>query len=241
MIKLFSDWKNVLIIILLVISCIFNIKSCSLNKELNDSYIILSDSISYYENKSKELFLEKETYILEIDDLKKINDELYSEVKKLKDNPIVVTQVKTETIIDSIEVESIKYIYVDNEHINYYNYKDDYLSMNIAHSLKNGNGKLTVDNISMMSDIYTSIIERDDNLYVISRSTNPYLNISNINGGLIDIDNSKVLSNYYKKHETFFDKFSIGITSGITLLYDFNTQNVKGGLGMTLGLSYKLN
>lgn len=241
MIKLFSDWKNVVIMILILITSIFSIKSCSLNNQLNDSYIILSDSVSYYTNKINDLYLEKNSYILDINNLKQINDDLYKEVKRLKDNPIVITKVETETIIDSIEIISKEYVYVNNESINYYDYSDNYLKMNITHSLKDNIGKLKIDNISMNSDIYTSIIEKNDKLYLISRSSNPYLNITNIDGGLLSADNSKVITDYFNRHESFFDKISIGITTGMTLLYDFDTKGVKGGLGLTFGISYKIN
>lgn len=239
--KLFSDWKNILIIFLFIFSSIFYIKLCITNNKLDDSYIVLSDTLSYYKNKVNDLYLEKESYILDINDLKRVNSDLYNEIKKLKDNPIVVTKIKTETIIDSIEIKSIKYIYVDSTYINSYKWDDNYLKMNVTHTLKNHNGTLFINNISMQSDIYTSIIEKNKKLYLISRSTNPYLNITNVDGGLLSIEDSKVISNYMKNNESFFDKFNLNFNIGISILYDFNTQTIKAGPGATLGLGFKIN
>ena len=66
----------------------------------------MSDSINTYKNKVGDLYKEKDSYILEIDNLKKINENLYKEVKNLKDNPIVITEVITEFKFDTIMIDN---------------------------------------------------------------------------------------------------------------------------------------
>lgn len=241
--KFLSNWKNILILCLSFLVIFFSFKSCNLLNQLNDNYIILSDSLTTYKNKANELYVEKQSYITDIKNLKEINDNLYKEVKKLKDNPIVVTEIKTETIIDSIEIETIKYVYIDDIIMNKYHYNDEFINIDLSTStnIKNNKSTLYINSISMKSDIYTSLIEKDDRLYLISRASNPYLHITDVNGGLLNIDDSKTIKKYLNSNKSFIERFSLGITSGITVLYDFTTQNTVGGLGLTIGLTYKLN
>lgn len=239
--KILSDWKNIIIFFLLIISSFFYIKSCSVENQLNDNIIVISDSLYQYKNKINELYLEKESYITDIKNLKHINKDLYDEVKKLKDDPIVVTKILTETKIDSVKIESTKYVYIDNNLTNYYTYNNDYIKMDIVHSIDNNIGNLYINNISLYSNIYTSIIERDNKLYMISRSDNPYMNINNIDGCLLNINDSNIIKNYIKHNKTFFDNFNFSITGGISILYDFNKHNACWGPGFTMGISYNFN
>ena len=77
-------------------------------------------------------------------------------------------------------------------------------------------------------------IEKDKKLYLISRSNNPYLNITNVNGGFIDINNSKVLNNYYKKQ----NKWSLGVSMGVYGIYGLSNKKFDFGPGVGLSLNY---
>lgn len=234
----FKDIKNVLLIIIFSLFLFFCLKTINLNAELNQSYKILDDSIYYYTNKLDEMYLMKETYITDIENLKEINDELYAEAEKLKNNPIIITKIETETIIDSIEIESVKYIKNDSIFNDYY-YDNEWLSMDINHAIINDIGKLTINNISMNSMINSSIIEKNNKLYFINRSNNPYLHITNIDGAILNLNDIKIVKQHMKNNETFFDKIDIGCAIGPTIFYDFRTKNVKFGTGFTAGIIIK--
>lgn len=232
---MFKKIENIIIIILLAIIVFMGFKTCNTEKELIANNVILTDSLYEYRNKVGELYAEKATYISTIDDLSRINQELYDECKKLKDNPIVVTKIETVTKIDSIYIKS-EPIIVNDKITNNYNYNDNYLNMNISHVLYNNIGELFVNDISVEADIYYDIIEnkKSKSLSIITRSTNPYLKINDVNGGIINPTNSKTLENYFKHR----NKWSFGISGGMYCIYDVNSKTIGVGPGFGLSLSY---
>ena len=210
-------------------------RSCKMQNELTANNVILTDSLYEYKNKVGELYVEKNTYIATIDDLSRINQDLYNECKKLKDNPIVVTKIETVTKIDSIYITS-EPIIVNDKITNSYNYDDGYLHMNVNHILYNNTGELFVDNISMKSDIYYDIIEnkKSKSLSIITRSTNPYLIINDVNGGIISPDNSNTLEKYFARK----NRWSLGLSGGMYCIYDLNSKTLGIGPGIGISLSY---
>lgn len=227
--------ESIIIIVLLGIIIFMGFRTCNMEKELMSNNIILTDSLYEYKNKVGELYAEKTTYISSIDELKRINQDLYDECKKLKDNPIIVTKIETITKIDSVYIKS-EPIIVNDKITNNYNYNDNYLNMNISHILYDNVGELFVNDISMKADIYYNIIEdkKNKSLSIITRSTNPYLIINDVNGGLISPDNSKTLDNYFKRK----NKWTFGISGGMYCIYDINSKAIGVGPGFGLSLSY---
>ena len=65
--------------------------------------VIWNDSAYIYKNKYGEEYAAKNTYILQVDQLKKYNEELYAEYQSLKDHPVVITKTVIVTKIDSVE------------------------------------------------------------------------------------------------------------------------------------------
>lgn len=234
-----SNYKNVLIIILLIISSILYFKNVNIENKLETNQVILTDSLYEYKNKVNELYKEKEAYITNKKDLERINKELYDEIKKLKDNPIVITKIETVTKIDSIFIESkTEKDSLSNSKINNYTYIDDYISMNLTHKLNNNTGSLFVNNIKMNADITYSIIEnkKTNKLSIITKSNNPYLNITDVNGGLINLQNSKTLKQYYRRD----NKWNISVNGGYGIVYDHVNGRFAVGPSLTIGVSYTL-
>lgn len=231
-----SSAKNILIIILIIVIGILFFKTSSLEKEYKNNQVILVDSLRDYENKIGELYKQKDFYITSIKELEKINDDLYNEVKHLKDNPIVITKTETIIKVDSIYIKSDNKIdSLSNNIINTYNYNDTYLSMNVEHKLSKGYGELSVNNISMNANITHSIIEdkKTKKLSIITKSDNPYLIINDINGGFIGLDNSKTLEKYYKRKNTW----SLGINVGYGVGYDIVSNKFVTGPMVSVGIS----
>ena len=234
-----SNYKNVLIIILLIISSVLYFKNVNIENKLETNQVILTDSLYEYKNKVNELYKEKEAYITNKKDLERINKELYDEIKKLKDNPIVVTKIETVTKIDSIFIESkTEKDSLSNSKINNYNYIDDYVSMNLTHKLNNNTGSLFVNNIKINADITYSIIEnkKTNKLSIITKSNNPYLNITDVNGGLINLQNSKTLKQYYRRD----NKWNISVNGGYGIVYDHVNGRFVVGPTLSIGVSYTL-
>lgn len=237
--NIFLNFKNILIIILICVLGFLIFQNRAYEKEASTNYVILTDSLLEYKNKNNQLYKEKESYILEIEELKRTNSSLYNEYKSLKDNPIVITEVITEVQIKEIFVESeSKVDSLSKEIINKYDYIDDYLKLNATHkySFEDNNGSLFLSNIKMCANLYTDIIEKDKKIYLISRSDNPYLQISNINGGFIELNDSKTLNKYFKRN----NKWSVSVSGGIYAIYGLNNKKVDVGPGMGLSISYSL-
>ena len=94
---IFKDWRNVVSVASLIAVIILACKYRSLKIDYNDIQNSDQDTLTVYKNKVGELYAQQKIYIVEIEDLKKHNQELYNEVKNLKDHPIVVTKIKTVT------------------------------------------------------------------------------------------------------------------------------------------------
>ena len=234
---IFLNVKNIVITILILLIGFLIIQNRVFEKQSLDNYVILSDSLTVYKNKNNELYKEKQSYILNNEMLKEANASLYEEYKKLKDNPIVITETKTEVVIKEVYIDkSESKIDSLNNIINSYKYKDDYLSLNALHTYNPNDslGSLKISDINMRASIYTNIIEKDKKLYLISRSDNPYLVINNVNGGFIDINDSKTLNKYYKKH----NKWSIGVSAGVYGIYGLSNKKFDFGPGVGLSLTY---
>ena len=231
-----SNSKNILIIVLTIIITILIFKNYSLEKEFKNEQIILTDSLYDYRNKIGELYKQKDFYITTNKELEKINSDLYKEIKKLKDNPIIITETETIIKIDSIYVKSENKVdSLNNKIINDYNYNDNYLSMKIKHTLTDKYGSLQINDISMFADITHSIIEdkKSKKLSIITKSNNPYLTINDINGGFIGLDNSKTLEKYYKRINTW----GLGFSAGYGVTYDNHSKRIVTGPVIMFGIS----
>ena len=91
----FKDWLLFISIIgMIILYMLYNHAQNQLLYNKN-SY---ADTLTVYKNKLGEAYTAKNTYVQTIKDLKKTNTELYDEVKSLRDNPIIVTKIKTEYI-----------------------------------------------------------------------------------------------------------------------------------------------
>jgi alpha-tubulin suppressor-like RCC1 family protein len=99
----------ILVAIIIALVVWLGLTRSALNKSERNTKI-LRDSTEYVMNLNKELYARNQSAVLTISDLKEYNNELYNEVKKLKENPIVITKVVTKieyrdttlvTIIDS--------------------------------------------------------------------------------------------------------------------------------------------
>lgn len=235
---LIKDIKFYIILILFFIIGFLIFQNNRYASELNYNNVILTDSISYYKNKANELYTQKESYIIENEELKRINNDLKKEYDNLKDNPIVITKIETKYEIKEVYIESetIKKDTINNIINNIYNYNDNYLNVNISHNfnLTNNIGKIELSNIVIYSNIYTNIIEKNKKLYLTSRCDNPYLTITNVDGGFIDLEKSKVLNNFYKRE----NKWSLGVSGGFYAIYGITNKKIDFGPGFGVSISY---
>lgn len=235
--KILSDTKLFLLVILSIVSiCLyFNLRSTR-----NDYENVIrhqSDSLADYKNKVGEIYKEIDGYITDINTLKEENAELYTEVKNLKDNPIIVTKVKTEVVIkekiliDTVElIEGKKDVYKINQ-----SYTDDYISLKM-HTIFDYNtlsSVTTLKSVNIPSTFTLNLIEsKKGDLSFLVKSNNPYVEINNVNGIMLSPEDSKAIKKRYDK------RWCVVVGVGPTFTVVDSKFKVYGGLQITFG--YKI-
>ena len=232
--------KNILFVLVLFFIGFLLVENHNLKNKAQSNYVILSDSLTNYKNKVGELYKEKESYIIDNENLKNINNDLYKEIKNLKDNPIVITKTEIKYEIKEVFIkdDSVKVDSVNNIIKNFYNYNDDYFSAKLTHSLdiSNNNRSIFFDNINAKTNLFVNIIEKNKKPFLVAKSDNPYLTISNLDGGFIDLDNSDVLNKYYKRE----NRWNLSFNLGVFTIYNINTGRFEAGpgFGFSIGRSF---
>lgn len=201
-VKIFSDWKNILILTLaaVLLCTYFNYKRVS--NDYQDTITEQVDTISSYKNKVGEMYSQIGTYISDIEKLKKINSDLYSEVKNLKDNPIIITKIETVTEIKEIHVTDTLHKYDDFMYKFPFRYSDKYAIISGECNFDTSEliGSASFDKISFPNNITLSLIESNKGqLSFIAKSDNPYCQINNMNGVVISPEDSKAIKKRFDK------------------------------------------
>ena len=234
----FSNFKN-FIIVLLVILCLAGAWSLyRTKKDLERTKIELiesQDTTMIYKNKIGELYAARETYIADIKELKAAKEELYKEWKNLKDHPIIIEKVETETktdtvyIKDNVVVDSLFNIYTAN-----FNFADGYCSISGATTLDipNKAASTSIYNIEFPATFTMNVIEKNEKLYFLTKCDNPYVKINNIEGAIVSPEQSKV----FKKR--FNRPWGVMIGVGLSTTVANNTVKVYPALQLTVG--YKI-
>ena len=228
---IFSDWKNLIIFALLVAGIVLFFKYRSAEKRMYDYQNQITDSLTTYKNKIGELYLERSTHITTIKDLKKSNSELYNEVKNLKANPVVVTQVQTVTQVKEITINDTAYIEKPGIYSYPLKYSDQWCAINGKSSIDTNTmkGTTNIDSISIPSDITIDLIERNKNLSFIAKSNNPYVKINSVNGAVISPENSSAIKKRFDKKWVV----SAGVGPSVTIID--NKVKVVPGMHVTVG------
>lgn len=228
-------WKDYLIIFLGITAICFYFSSrYYYDKSLNP--IIVSDSTYNYTNKNDEEYVAKDIYVTTKKELEELNKELYNELKSLKDNPDVITKVKIVTKIDSIKTipdTIIKQVSLKDTTYNllwHATESNNYYSINGYTNVKNDftNFETQINELSIPSNLTIDIIDDNEKIKIIGKTDNPYINIINIDGVVVDPSKSKVLKKYYNQK-----KFNIGPTIGVGVTNDLKVKPYFG-----IGISY---
>lgn len=196
----FKDW---IILILLLLAIGFGISARHYyNKSLYPTVIYNSDSLEVYKNKIDNEYVAKDMYIQTVDQLKKENADLYTEIDNLKEHPIIVTKTEIEFKTDTIYMKSDSIV-------------SDSVYNNLYWSAKEANGYYDISGLTRVhsgfEDFTTSInylripveltldvIEKENKFKFIGITDNPYVSITNFNGAVIDPTTSDVLKNCFK-------------------------------------------
>ena len=236
----FSNFKNFFLVLFGILAIVFIFKFKTLNSRYEDSLNSISDTTTVYKNKVGELYHLNKSYIASEKELKSKNKELYDEIKNLKDNPLVVTKTEFVFSSDTIHTNSdTVFVYVDsisNDRIiqSNFSYADKWTNIHGISAYNTNTNKFCTDinSIEMYADLTTNFIERDKRLYVITKSSNPYLQINNTEGVVVSPENSKLLKNRFDK------RWGVMVGVGPSFTIDDNKFKILPAIQVTLG--YKI-
>lgn len=227
--------------ILLILSISFNFKQSSNSRIAEQNIISLTETLKTTKNKLEETVKSKELLIMNIKELKESNSSLTQEINKLsaKDKKHLIDISKLNITIDML-MDSILVlqpdgtIVVNDTTTNYYFSKINKfreLKWDVTVIKSNPNkvtSTITADKI--FADIVIGKTEEDGKLSIFASSSNPYVNITNIEGSVIDL-------NAYNKLQKK-KPFGVGLHIGGGLSTNNGVVFLSPYVGV--GLSYNL-
>lgn len=222
------NFKNCVIIILAFLLVLFYFKYRALKSE---GPTIKVDTVYSYANKIGENYVARDVFVKTQSQLKKENSELAQELKKLKDTPILITKTNTQIKVDTF------YVQVDSEDfsdcIHQWTWSNDtskFFSVKGQTRIKNdfSSFSTSIDNLQMNADLTLDLIEKNKQLTIITKSSNPYLQVTNVQGAVVDPKKSKVLKSMFPQK-----RFGFGPYVG----YGYNFSGKKFGpeIGLSVG------
>ena len=228
---IFKDWKYAVIASLLIALVILSFKYKNLKNDFNDIQNTAQDTLTVYKNKVGELYSQQKAYITEINDLKKSNSELYTEVKNLEDNPVVATKVHTVTKFKDKIIKDTVTIDPSGNYTFNMNYKDQWVNLSgrSTFDISTMIGTAKFDSISFPNTITIDLIEKNNQLSFIAKSDNPYCQINSLNGSILSPEKSSVIKKRFDK------KWAVVVGVGPTVSVYDNKIVVLPGLQVTIG------
>jgi hypothetical protein len=246
--------SNTLLIISMMIVCLLYLRQCSKTYKLEESLDIsannvtaLKDSVNYYTLKSNGLVFQKAILIADKKELKSLNNDLYKEIKKLKDNPKIIVKKDIEIKYDTVKVvpEIVKY---SNNKFNLKWKYDTLYSLNNYHkiesetifsidsltnSIQSASTYITKNEIGI--SLTTALVKEKDYYKILVNSNYPGFSILDINGSIVDksmitSDESSIVIGPSVGYGLVFSSNGAahhGMIAGFNLTYNLNKQ-IKG-------------
>lgn len=228
-----SSFLSILVLVLGIFALTFFFKYKILERKSNETIFISNDSLEFYKNKAHEEYVAKNTYIMELNEVKDLNNDLYMEIKNLKDHPLVVTKTEIRFVHDTVEtvIDSVVN-YVDDK-LYYWSAKDSiFFSINGVSKLANNGESFStaVNNVRIDAALKLDLVEtKNKQLKVIANSDNPYLEISDISSVVLDPKKSPVLKSYFKPK-----RFGVGPYIGAGVIVTDGVVRVTPSIGFAV-------
>lgn len=196
-------------------------------ENLDNNLKAARDSVETIMLENGNLLAEKSSYIIKEKELYDIIDITKKEKKeiekKLNDKIAYIADIESNIKIDTVETIRDSIIYIDSTMFNRFNYDSEWLSFNGISNLKTN--KTNIFDINIPAPLKFGLT---DDYKVFVESENPYLNISYINGTVIDG------SNLHKNKS----KWNIGIQGGFGAQYGFIKKQFDMGIYIGFGINY---
>lgn len=232
-----SDFKNILIFVFVVLAIIFFFLYRNYSRKYSETVnenISLRSSMTEYRNKYNESYAMTQAYITDIKNLKLLNKQLYDEAKSIKDNPVVITKVEYITRVDSIVIRSEVEQKDSTVFVNPIRYRDEWCSIDGTNTvnLHTMNAVTMMDSISFYEDLTLDLIDKNDSLYIVGKSNNPFSRINKIESVVLSPEKSKALKKRFNK------PWGVMIGVGGTVSVYQGKVVVLPGINITIGYKF---
>lgn len=231
--------KNTFLLIIIgvlsLLCVIFAIRGNNMKIKYQNSLAQSRDTVFYYKNKVGELYSANTAYITDLSTLKDENENLYKELKNIKDNPLVVTKIKTEYVIDSVVLETPVYIdTVNDSYKSDFLFNDDYTRLSCTYNMniRTMSAEMLINELKVKCDYSIDFVDGKDGLCVLAKSDNPNIQINNIEGYLISPEQSKILKKRFNK------PWGLMAGVGCTATVIDNSVRLVPGIHITLGYKF---
>lgn len=249
--------KDIVLIAIVAILCIFLFRQCDSNLDLKTQVKIqdmnldaLEDTVRVQKNKAGEATYVKKTLLADKNSLEKLNKDLKEELDKQKGKVIVIEKVLTETKVDTHYVNSYLTSYQNGNYSLDWKY-DSLFSVNNYRKFSGKSfftvdtinnriipGKTRIDQDEIGFSFITGLREKDNALEIFVTPKYPGMKITEIEGAVIDPQKSDVLKTMFPNK-----KWSVGpyVGIGIGAGYGLNGNPIAGPVfNIGLGVQYSL-
>ena len=216
---------------LLFIFVIISISQCSNQKikNLDQNFIASRDKINELTLENGNLLAERSAYIVKNNELEEILNITKQEKKdierKLNDKIAYISTIESNIRIDTLELVNT-IIIKDSSTINIgFNYDDKWVKFSGSSYYKNGKSKTSIFDININTPLKVGLT---NDLTIFVESENPYLNITNIEGAVVDG------STLHPKKK----RWNFSLQGGIGVHYGLFSQKVDIGPYIGAGVSY---
>ena len=254
-----NNQRTILFIAIVIVGIIF-FQTCNNNNQLKQDALkseinkrALTDSIRIVKNKAGELQAEKNAFVATNKELKDLNINLYNEVQKQSKNVLTLTMLnadlsfKVNLLEDSLR--NINYVVTYNKLNDTYTIPWDFNKTFDDKNSRTIEGYTvakwdSVNNIilnegtmlkkfDLKFNIVTGLEEKDNNLNIFVKSGYPDLKFDNIEGALIDPNNSPLIKKLMKQK-----RWTFGPTTGWGMM--MSPSGIKFGFFIGVSGQYSL-
>ena len=216
---------------LIFIFVIISISQCSNQKikNLDQNFIASRDKITELTLENGKLLAERSAYIVKNNELEEILNITKQEKKdierKLNDKIAYISTIESNIRVDTLELVNTVII-KDSSTINIrFNYDDKWVKFSGSSYYKNGKSKTSIFDININTPLKVGLT---NDLTIFVESENPYLNITNIEGAVVDG------STLHPKKK----RWNFSLQGGIGIHYGLFSQKVDIGPYVGAGISY---
>ena len=211
------DLKTIIISIIEFLIFLFiltSVNNCNQEKieKLDQNLTAARDSVEQVILINGNILSERDAYIVktkQLEEVLKITKEERKDIeKKLNDRIAYISKIESNIRVDTLEVRDTVTVKDSSTISINFNYKDEWLKFSGGTYYKNGKSKTQIFDINIQTPLKVGLT---DEYTIFVESENPYLNITNIEGAVID--GSSLRPN--KKHWNFSLHAGIGVHYGL--------------------------